>query len=80
MEIKLFGAERCHKTKYDQAYLDKKGLAYSFLDVEKNERYAKDLRHLYEKKRLNFPTITLGTKTLRNPSDADLNKWIEKLK
>ena len=79
-EIKLYGAERCHKTKHYQAYLNEMGVNYTFLDVEKNESFAEDLRNLYANKKLNFPTITLRTKKLRNPSDMDLKKWIEKLK
>ena len=79
-EIKLYGTERCHKTQYYKAFLHEKGLDYSFLDVDKNETYAEELRRLYENRRLNFPTITIGKKKLRNPTDKELNKWLEKLK
>jgi len=34
---------------------------------------------LYENEKLNFPTITIDDKKLRNPSDKDLQKWIDKL-
>jgi arsenate reductase-like glutaredoxin family protein len=80
LDIKLYGTERCHKTQYYQSFLDEKGLEYSFLDIETNESFAEELRGLYENRKLNFPTITIGTKKLRNPSEKDLNKWIEKLK
>jgi len=79
-EIKLYGTERCHKTQYYKAFLDEKGLDYSFLDVEANANFAEELRRLYENRRLNFPTITIGEKKLRNPTDNDLNKWLTKLK
>lgn len=79
-EIKLYGAERCHKTQYYKAFLDKKSLNYSFLDVEANDTFAEELRRLYENRKLNFPTITIGNKKLRNPTDKELNKWLEKLK
>ncbi len=79
-EIKLYGTERCHKTQYYRAFLDQKGLKYSFLDVETNQNYAQELRNLYANKKLNFPTITIGKKKLRNPSDMYLNKWLTKLK
>jgi len=78
-KIKLYGAERCHKTRYYKNYFTTIGLPYDFLDVEQNELHAEELRKLYENRKLNFPTITIGEKTLRNPSDKDLNKWIEKL-
>ena len=79
-EIKLYGTERCHKTQYYKTFLNEKGLDYSFFDVEENEKYGQELRNLYANKKLNFPTITIGKKKLRNPSDMYLNKWLTKLK
>ena len=73
-KIKLYGTERCHKTKYYQRFLEDKEVEYEFLDVEKNEDFAEELRGLYENRKLNFPTITIGKKKLRNPSDRELNK------
>ncbi len=77
--IKLYGADGCHKTNYYKILLDKTELPYQFLDVEENKDHAEELRSLYENRKLNFPTITIGKKKLRNPSDKDLKKWIEKL-
>ena len=78
-KIKLFGAYGCHKTHYYQLALDDIGLPYEFLDVEANENYAQEVRGLYENGKLNFPTITIGTKKLRNPYKEDILKWINKL-
>ncbi|WP_040756599.1 glutaredoxin family protein [Winogradskyella psychrotolerans] len=80
LKIKLYGTSRCHKTQHYIKVLNESGLQYSFLDVDINEDYAEELRNLYTTKKLNFPTITLGTKKLRNPPDAELNKWIDQLK
>jgi hypothetical protein len=66
--MKLYGAARCHKT---QDYR-------MFFDVEKNGDYAEELRGLYENRKLNFQTITIGKKKLRNSTDKDLNKWFVK--
>ncbi|WP_298530783.1 glutaredoxin domain-containing protein [uncultured Algibacter sp.] len=77
--INLYGIERCHKTSYYKKYLDDLNLNYKFLDVELDEVASETLRNLYENRKLNFPTITIGDKKLRNPSDASLKKWIEKL-
>lgn len=79
MKIKLYGAARCHKTQHYQQYLQERNLEYDFLDVEKNETYAEELRSLYTNGKLNFPTITINSKKLRNPSDEELSKWILKL-
>ena len=78
-KIKLYGTERCHKTMYYKKYLEGLNLEYKFLDVELNQANAEALRSLYENRKLNFPTLTIGEKKLRNPSDKDLKKWIEKL-
>jgi len=78
-EIKLYGAEGCHKTNYYKSVLKETGLLYKFLDVETNEDHAEELRGLYENRKLNFPTITIGNKKLRNPYKEDLHKWLDKL-
>jgi len=80
LEIKLYGTERCHKTKYYQEYLNAQAINYKFLDVEKNSESAEELRGLYKNRRLNFPTIVIGNKKLRNPSNKELTKWLEKTK
>jgi len=78
-EIKLYGAAGCHKTNYYKLVLEEIGLPFQFLDVEANEVHAEELRGLYENRKLNFPTITIGKKKLRNPHKEDINKWLNKL-
>lgn len=80
IHIKLYGTERCHKTQYYKSFFHQNGLKYSFLDVEKSNEYAEELRGLYENRKLNFPTITIGAKKLRNPTDKELAKWLDQLK
>ncbi len=77
--IKLYGTESCHKTNDYKKLLEDKKLPYLFLDVLQSEVHAKALRNLYENKKLNFPTITIGTKKLRNPREAELDTWLKKL-
>lgn len=77
--IKLYGAARCHKTQYYQWFLDDMGLPYEFLDVEQDKDHAEALRNLYENRKLNFPTVTIGSKKLRNPSKQELIKWLDRL-
>ncbi len=77
-DIQLFGAARCHKTKYYMDFFQEKDIPFTFFDVEENEDYAEVLRNLYKNKRLNFPTIMIKEKKLRNPNDNELLKWIEK--
>ena len=77
-EIKLFGAARCHKTRYYQDLLQQKELEYIFYDVEEDEAAAQELRSLYTTGRLNFPTLLIDSKKLRNPRLPELEKWLEK--
>jgi predicted GNAT family acetyltransferase/glutaredoxin len=78
-KIELYGADGCHKTTYYKLVLDDIGLPYTFFDVEANEEYADALRGLYENRKLNFPTITIGKKKLRNPYKEEIIKWMNKL-
>ena len=79
LEVILYGTERCHKTQYYKSFLDERNINYVLLEVEENAVYADRLRSLYKSKKLNFPTITIGDKKLRNPSVKELEKWLDKL-
>lgn len=78
-EIKLYGADGCHKTHFYKLLFDACHLPYTFLDVEANKTYNQELSTLYDSGKPNFPTITIGKKKLRNPSKDELTKWINKL-
>lgn len=78
--IKLYGTQRCHKTKFYRTFLEENNLEYQFLDIETNKDFAEELRSLYESRKLNFPTLTIGNKKLRNPSTNELTIWLAKLK
>ena len=76
--IKLYGTERCHKTQYYKEFFEHRNLDFGFLDVEENSGFAEELRNLYSNRELNFPTITINNKKLRNPSEKELLKWLDK--
>lgn len=59
--------------------LHESGLPYQFLDVELNQVHAEALRALYKNGNLHFPTITIGSKKLRNPQKKELLKWLDRL-
>ena len=77
-DIRVYGAARCHKTQYYLNFLKERNLAFTFLDVEKNEAFSNELSSLYQTGRLNFPTLMIKGKKLRNPRDKDLKKWLDK--
>ncbi|MEE9407341.1 MAG: glutaredoxin family protein [Polaribacter sp.] len=62
MIIKLFGAERCHKTQYYKTFLETRNLKYAFLYVENNEENVEGLRNLYENRKLIFLQLLLMIK------------------
>lgn len=76
--IKLYGTERCHKTQYYKRFFENLNLDFTFLDVEESSIFAEELRNLYSNRKLNFPTVTINAKKLRNPSDNELLKWLDK--
>lgn len=77
--IVLYGSEGCAKTHYYQLIFERLDLPFTFLEVEENEENAEALRKLYENGKLNYPTITIGSKKLRNPKREELERWINKL-
>jgi len=76
--IKIYGAARCHKSQYYMQYFSERNLDFIFLDVEQNENHAKELRSLYESGKLNFPTVIIGGKKLRNPREKEIEKHLLK--
>lgn len=78
-EIKLYGTSSCHKCQYYKSLLDELSLPYEFRDVQKNEEHAMELKGLYSSGKLNFPTITIGSKKLRNPDKETLIHWLNLL-
>ncbi|MGB5189773.1 glutaredoxin family protein, partial [Robiginitalea sp.] len=57
-------------------FMDGQSVPYVFRDVEAHEEYAQELRALCENGKLNFPTLMVGEKCLRNPSEKEVRKWI----
>lgn len=74
--IKLFGSKDCRKTKFYEDYLNEKGVQFVFVDVLVDTKGAAELRELYVTKKLNFPTLLVGAKKLRNPRLKDVDKWL----
>lgn len=77
-DIILYGARRCHKTQFYLNYFKERNLELAFFDVEKDLEAAINLRKLYTSGKLNFPTIIIQGKKLRNPSIDEIEKWLLK--
>ncbi len=76
-DLILYGAQRCHKTKYYKQFIQNLGLDLVFKDVEENKSHEEELRNLYNNGKLNFPTFLIKGKKLRNPSEKDLLKHLK---
>lgn len=77
-QVKLYGSKKCHKTNHYINFLNDKNISFSFFDVIEDEKKAKELTGLYKSGKLNFPTILIGHKKLRNPNDKELLKWLSR--
>lgn len=80
MNIKRYGVEKIHRAQYYKIFLETRNTHYAFLDVIQNEVNAEELRNLFENRKLYFPTISIGDKKLRNPSDKELQKLVDTVK
>ena len=73
--ITLYGALRCHKTRYYQAALEERGLAYDMAEVDKDPVAAKRLSALTGSAD-KFPTFEICGRKLRNPTLPELDKTL----
>ncbi len=78
MKITLYGSEKCHKTQFYLAYFADKLIDVEFKDVLKFETFGQELRALYVNGKLNFPTLLINGKKLRNPRVQEIEKWLSK--
>lgn len=72
-EITLFGAVRCHKTRFYQAALKERGLDYELAEVDKDPDAARRLTDLTGSA-AKFPTFQIKGRKVRNPKLHELDK------
>lgn len=74
--VKVFGADWCSMTKRTLAHLDKRGIPYSYVDIDNDPQWRKwvaDQNHGKEKK----PTLDINGTILTEPSNAELDAALE---
>lgn len=74
-EVTLFGAVRCHKTRFYQAALAARGVAYEMAEVDRDAEAARRLEALTGSAD-KFPTFEIAGRKLRNPRLAELDKGL----
>lgn len=72
-DIMLFGEVRCHKTRFYQAALEERGLAYEMAEVDKDKEAAARLAELAGSAD-KFPTFQIKGRKVRNPKLPELDK------
>jgi predicted GNAT family acetyltransferase len=72
-DVTLFGELRCPKTRYYQALLEDRGVAYELAEVDKDETAARRLTELTGS-RTRFPTFSIKGRKVRNPKPEELDK------
>lgn len=71
MEVKVYGADWCEDTRQARAYLDGLGVAYQYIDIDKDERAAEWVRQQNGGKERK-PTLDVAGQVLSVPSEHDL--------
>lgn len=72
-DVTLFGEIRCLKTRFYQAALDERGVAYEIAEVDKDPTAAARLTALTGSAQ-KFPTFEISGRKVRNPKLRDLDK------
>ena len=69
--VKVYGAEWCEDTRHTREYLDRLGVQYQYVDVERDESAAAWVRE-QNGGRERKPTVDIAGQVLSGPSDHEL--------
>lgn len=69
--VKVYGAEWCEDTRHAREYLDRLGVQYQFVDVERDESAAAWVRE-QNGGRERKPTVDVAGQVLSVPTDHEL--------
>jgi mycoredoxin len=69
--VKVYGAEWCEDTRHTREYLDRLGVQYQFVDVERDESAAAWVRER-NGGRERKPTVDIAGQVLSVPSEHEL--------
>ena len=72
--VRVYGTKRCHKSRFYEDALAEREVDYCLRDVEADPDAAEELKLLFPNGALNFPTLLIQGKRVRNPSERDLDR------
>ena len=70
-EVKVYGADWCKDTERTLRHLDRLGVAYDYINVERDERAAQWVREQNDGKERK-PTVDIAGQVLSTPTDHEL--------
>jgi mycoredoxin len=70
--IKIYGADWCHTTTETREHLDELGVAYQYINIERDPAAAKWVREQNHGKEVK-PTLDIEGRILSEPSDEELD-------
>ena len=74
--VTVYGADWCGPTRKSRAFLDRLRIPYTYVNVEEDQSASAWVREQNGGQELK-PTITVGERVLRAPSEAELNMALE---
>lgn len=69
--VKVYGAESCEDTRHTREYLDRLGVQYQYIDIERDESAAAWVRDHNDGKERK-PTVDIAGQVLTEPTDHEL--------
>jgi mycoredoxin len=69
--VKVYGADSCKDTRHARAFLDRLGVQYQYVDIERDEAAAAWVREHNGGKELK-PTVDVAGQLLSTPTDHEL--------
>ena len=72
-DVKVYGADWCPMTNRARAHLDRIGVDYEYIDIEKDPKAAEWVREQNDGKEKK-PTILVGGEVLSTPTDEEVDE------
>ena len=73
--VTVYGADWCGDTIRAKRHLDRKGIAYEFVDVDQNEGASEKVIRFNNGKR-RIPMVEIGDETLSVPTADELDRYL----
>ena len=76
--VKVYGADWCEDTQRTRAFLERLGVSYEYVDIEKDERAREWVRE-HNEGRERKPTIDVAGQILSEPTEHELTSALREM-